>query len=55
MSFYNKKFYKNNEAQICYEFYLNWDSVYARQNSYYEALSYEKKKHKKMEAYRKSV
>ena len=31
------------------------DSLHARLNSYYEAWSYKKKKHKKIKAYRKSV
>ena len=31
------------------------DSLHARLNSYYEAWSYKKKKHKKMTGYRKSV
>ena len=35
--------------------FLNWDSLHARLNSYYEAWSYKKKKHKKITAYRKSV
>ena len=33
----------------------NWDSLHARLNSHYEAQSYQKKKHKKIKAYRKSV
>ena len=33
----------------------NLDSPHARLNSYYEAWSYKKKKHKKIRAYRKSV
>ena len=33
--------------------FLNWDSLYARQNSHYEAWSYKKKKNKKIKAYRK--
>ena len=36
-------------------FFLNWDSLYARLNSHYEAWSYKKKKHKKIKAYMKSV
>ena len=35
--------------------FFNWDSPHARLNSHYEALSYRKKKHKKVQAYRKSV
>ena len=30
---------------------FNWDSFHARLNSHYEAWSYKKKKHKKIEAY----
>ena len=33
----------------------DWDSLHARLNSHYEAWSYKKKKHKKIEAYRISV
>ena len=35
--------------------FLNWDSLHARLNSYYEAWSYKKKKHKKIRAHRKSA
>ena len=38
-----------------YYFFKNWDSLYARLNSHYKAWSYKKKKHKKIEAYRKSL
>ena len=33
-------------------FFFNWDLLYARLNSHYEARSYKKKKHKKVKAYR---
>ena len=33
-------------------FLFNWDLLYARLNSHYEARSYKKKKHKKVKAYR---
>ena len=36
-------------------FSFNWDSLYARLNSHYKALSYKKKKHRKIKAYRKSL
>ena len=36
-------------------FFLNWDSLHARLNSHYKAWSYEKKKHKKIKACKKSV
>ena len=36
-------------------FFFNWDSVHARLKSYYKALSYKEKKHKKIKAYRKSL
>ena len=36
-------------------FFFNWDSLHARLNSHYEAWSYNKKKHKKIKACRKSV
>ena len=35
--------------------FFSWDSLHTRLNSYYEAWSYKKKKHKKIKAYRKSV
>ena len=35
--------------------FLNWDSFHARLNSHYEEWSHKKKKHKKINAYRKSV
>ena len=34
---------------------FNWDSLHAMPNSHYKAWSYKKEKHKKIEAYRKSV
>ena len=34
---------------------INWDSLHARLNSHYVALSYTKKKHKKIKAYRESI
>ena len=37
------------------DFFLNWYSLHARLNSHYEAWSYKKRKHKKVEAYRKSI
>ena len=39
----------------CYYYFLNWDLIHARLSSHYEAWSYEKKKHKKLTAYRKYV
>ena len=36
-------------------FLKNWDSLYVRLNSYYEAWSYKKKKRKNIKAYRESV
>ena len=36
-------------------FFKNWDSLHARLNSHYRACSYNKKKHKKIKAYRKYV
>ena len=36
-------------------FFSNWDSLHARLNSQYKAWSYKKKKHKKINAYRKSI
>ena len=33
-------------------FLKNWDSLYARLNSYFKATSYKKKKHEKIKAYR---
>ena len=35
--------------------FFNWNLLYARLSSHYEAGSYKKKKHKKIKAYRKSV
>ena len=35
-------------------FFFNWYSLHARLNSHYEAWGYKKKKHKKVEACRKS-
>ena len=37
------------------DIFFNWDSLPARLNSYREAWSYKKKKHKKTKAYRKSI
>ena len=36
-------------------FFFNWNSLHAKLNSHYEPWSYKKKKHKKIEAYRKPV
>ena len=36
------------------KYFFNWDSLHARLNSHYEAWSYIKKKHKKIEAYKGS-
>ena len=36
-------------------FFMNWDSIYARLNRHYKAWNYEKKKYKKIKAYRKSL
>ena len=48
-----------NWAKFQYMFLIfslfNWDSPYARLNSHYKAWNYKKKKHKKNEAYTKSV
>ena len=35
--------------------FVNWDSLYARLNSHYEAWSHKKKKHEKVKVYRESV
>ena len=35
--------------------YINWDSLYARLNSNYNAWSYKKKKQRKNKAYRKPL
>ena len=46
-------YYKCNQGSDIYQqleiysFFLNWDSLYARQNNRYEAWSYRKKKYKK--------
>ena len=37
------------------DFYYNWDSFHARLNSHYKTWSYNKKKHKMINAKRKSV
>ena len=42
-------------TRSCKHFLFKWDSLHARLNSYYEAWSCRKKKHKKVKAYRKSV
>ena len=34
-----------------YDFFFDWDSLYARLNSHYKAWSYKKKRHKKIKAY----
>ena len=36
-------------------FFLYWDLLHARLNSHYKAWSYKKKKHKKIQAHRKSI
>ena len=36
-------------------FFFNWDSVHARLESYYKALSYKEKKNKKIKANKKSL
>ena len=42
--------------EFLFFFFFNWDSLYARLNSHYEAWSYKKKKStKKITGYRKSV
>ena len=38
-----------------YIYIFNWDSLNARLNNHYKALSYKKKKHKKTKAYREYV
>ena len=41
---------------VCmYVYIFNWDSLNARLNNHYKALSYKKKKHKKTKAYREYV
>ena len=37
------------------QFFLKCDSLHASLNSHYKAWSYEKKKHKKIKAHRKSL
>ena len=39
----------------CTDFLFYWDSLHARLNSHYKACSYNKKEHKKIKAYRKSL
>ena len=48
---YNLKNVKNTHREV----FLNWDSLHARLNSHYKALSYKKKKYEKIKAYRKSL
>ena len=36
-------------------FFFKWDSLHARLNSHYKAWSYNKKVHKKIKVYRKSL
>ena len=38
-----------------YYYFFNWDSLYARLNSHYEAWSYNKRSIKKITGYRKSI
>ena len=38
-----------------YYYYFNWDSLYARLSSHYEAWSYNKRSIKKITGYRKSI
>ena len=38
-----------------FNFFLNWDTLHAKLNCHYKAWSYKKKKHKNIEAYRKSL
>ena len=45
-------FESNNSLNLAF---LNLDSLHARLNSHYKAWIYEKKKHKKIKAYRKSL
>ena len=40
---------------LCLGSSFNWDSLHARLNSHYKAWTYKKKKHKKINTYRKSV
>ena len=40
---------------LSYYYYFNWDSLYARLNSHYEAWSYNKRSIKKITGYRKSI
>ena len=35
--------------------YINWDSLHPKLNRHYKAWSYKKKKHKKINAYMKSL
>ena len=50
-----KWYYGTNVKAIGFLVCFNWDSLHARLNSYYKAWSYNKRKHKKIKAYRKSV
>ena len=36
-------------------FFFDWDSLHARLNNYYKAWSYRKKKHKKVNLFRKNL
>ena len=42
-------------SSYVFDFFFNWDSLHASLNSHYKALSYKKKKHKKIKASRKSL
>ena len=54
--------FKSDEKYICLEylrdctfFFINWDSLPARQSSHYEAWSCKKKRHKRIKTCKKSV
>ena len=44
-----------NHVDDFFSFFVNWNSLYARLNSHYEACSYKKKMNKKIKTYRKFV
>ena len=51
----NTPFISEATPENVMSFFFNWDSLHARLNSHYEAWSYKKKKHKKVQTYKKSV
>ena len=48
-------FYTINSFKLALYLFFNWDSLHGRLNNHYKAWSYNKKKHKKIKAYRKSL